>query len=550
MPEAFFLIILLSDSIRRILRSHTMSDFWDDVIAFDRTAALDETRSAIDEELASLAATTLRLLSRRNELAIVHRLPPELLARIFMYLIQPPRHVPRSKKIYPTVKPCWTAVTHVSRSWREIAVGHGPLWCSIDRSYGMKWIGEMALRAKGGMLSISTHGLSSSPAIDRKFHEFVDEHITLAKELMLDFRRIPAPNDRVTASWLELSARAPALEALRIQWHYSRQMLPVFGNGYALPFVSLSTGSGSFTGLRHLALHSCRLIDPYPSDLLGHIVTLVVHSQNVSEIGRLAALQLLNILKQTKVLENLHLQNAFAPAMPGDVLPTVELTTLHSIHLQDLPDRCQFILEHLSLPRLATVKVLVSGCKLYQVNLKICTDMVEALARQFSQKADHLVSTHLLISKGYLTWTAPAKLSENPVMVIKLGGFPREPFIFPREGIEGWLPILKTRIHVGHLILAGDSGRSALQAFADPDLATSFPELQRLVLRDMEASLSHRDLTLWIEERKRNQCPIPRHITLAGDPLKELAAKMREVTGSDGFSLHCGDQLVESALTE
>ncbi|KAI0041978.1 hypothetical protein FA95DRAFT_1639067, partial [Auriscalpium vulgare] len=84
----------------------------------------------------------------RNTYSPTSRLPPEVLAYVFEWLI--------------LVSPAdvegrlgWIeSVTHVCRSWREVALGRPALWRRISFTIGLEWAKEMLARAKSAPLVI------------------------------------------------------------------------------------------------------------------------------------------------------------------------------------------------------------------------------------------------------------------------------------------------------------------------------------------------------------------------------------------------------------
>ncbi|KAA1475319.1 hypothetical protein DENSPDRAFT_825791, partial [Dentipellis sp. KUC8613] len=99
-------------------------------------------RAKLDQELSSIRTITSYLGTRCNSFASINRLPPELLAHVFMYfaIAEPPSrvfHSPRSKwrgsaEGYEAYRQRsalgWVVVTYVCRSWREVALAHPALW--------------------------------------------------------------------------------------------------------------------------------------------------------------------------------------------------------------------------------------------------------------------------------------------------------------------------------------------------------------------------------------------------------------------------------------
>lgn len=94
------------------------------------TESCDRLRQDIDDEIGLLQEQVLEstraLRSRRNALAPISRLPPEIFAKIFsllsifMWGVVAPGHVSCMR------------VIQVCRQWRETALNHSSLWSHID----------------------------------------------------------------------------------------------------------------------------------------------------------------------------------------------------------------------------------------------------------------------------------------------------------------------------------------------------------------------------------------------------------------------------------
>ena len=137
--------------------------------------------SAIDEEIDAARRFTHSLLSRRNVLAPISVLPPELLARIFhfcaleepLWISQPPNELG------------WVTVTHVCQRWRQVALDDTSLWARITGIPRRPWwIAEWLVRARNAPLVFGYWGSPSSapsPEILTKFQP----HISHTRELRL-----------------------------------------------------------------------------------------------------------------------------------------------------------------------------------------------------------------------------------------------------------------------------------------------------------------------------------------------------------------------------
>ncbi|KAI0040251.1 hypothetical protein FA95DRAFT_1472499, partial [Auriscalpium vulgare] len=87
-----------------------------------------------------LAISSLHI--RRNAYLPVSRLPPEMLAKIFQFLVLLDLEWTREGL-------GWIAVTHVCASWRAIALGCPSLWTNLTFRLGMEWAETMLGRSRG-----------------------------------------------------------------------------------------------------------------------------------------------------------------------------------------------------------------------------------------------------------------------------------------------------------------------------------------------------------------------------------------------------------------
>jgi F-box-like len=85
----------------------------------------------VDDDIESLEVSIRALKSRRNSLASISRLPPEVMAIIFSFVSSPGGTI----LPFPDAKPDrlgWLRVAHVCHLWREIALNQPRFWSHVD----------------------------------------------------------------------------------------------------------------------------------------------------------------------------------------------------------------------------------------------------------------------------------------------------------------------------------------------------------------------------------------------------------------------------------
>ncbi|KAH9041353.1 hypothetical protein EDB85DRAFT_1922718, partial [Lactarius pseudohatsudake] len=108
----------------------------------------EDQRQAIDAEIRSLEESLRALRRRRNALAPISSLPPELFATIFSFLRLPP-----SGTVLlggePDRQLSWLSVAHVCHGWRQVALDHPFFWSHVDfTTLTPAGATEMLVRAK------------------------------------------------------------------------------------------------------------------------------------------------------------------------------------------------------------------------------------------------------------------------------------------------------------------------------------------------------------------------------------------------------------------
>jgi len=136
-----------------------------------RTAAV----SAIDKEIDAARRLVQSLLSRRNAMTPISTLPPELLARIFRFLIL------GDLASFGVPTTGWFEATHVCRHWRQVALDDSSLWARVTGfSPSPEWISQTLVRARNAPLDINLVGVPN-PELLSKF----PPHISHTRQLRL-----------------------------------------------------------------------------------------------------------------------------------------------------------------------------------------------------------------------------------------------------------------------------------------------------------------------------------------------------------------------------
>ncbi|KAF5371006.1 hypothetical protein D9615_009993 [Tricholomella constricta] len=118
--------------------------------------AADKTRRLIDQEMQRLEDSIRVLKSRRNVLAPIARLPPEMLSKIFSF-----RAAESAESLNPLE---WIRVSHDSRHWRAVALDCPSLWGSLVFTRP-KWSEEMLKRSKMASLVVKADLTCITPRI-------------------------------------------------------------------------------------------------------------------------------------------------------------------------------------------------------------------------------------------------------------------------------------------------------------------------------------------------------------------------------------------------
>ncbi|TFK63095.1 hypothetical protein BDN72DRAFT_337894 [Pluteus cervinus] len=233
----------------------------------------------------------IRLLrSKRNSLAPVSSLPPEVVITIFTFTCS---YADRTALIKSQTRPpAALVISSVSRYWRALALGCPALWTTITFLNG-DLVYEYASRAPGQVLTVHTSGLRTS-AVSNKIAGLLFVVLSRARDLYIS-------GDTTLGSYHHFNV-FPARE-----WESPAPMLThLFLENVNLPD---NTFNGTCPALQSLSLLSCRLnwqkiLDCVP---VG-IKTLHIAQPEPSGYPDAA-----HLLAQFQELEDLTLHSVFSP---------------------------------------------------------------------------------------------------------------------------------------------------------------------------------------------------------------------------------------------
>ncbi|KDQ51397.1 hypothetical protein JAAARDRAFT_41247 [Jaapia argillacea MUCL 33604] len=297
------------------------------------------TLANIDSDIAAHLESIRQLCTKRNSLVPVSRLPPEVLANIFV------QHASQTGLSSPPISSgCsvdWIAVTHVCRHWREVALATPRLWCSLPFQRP-KWVPEMIVRSRLAPLHVTVNRRTMTSQYPRPLPQIHSalEHMSRIRSLVLE---LPASDLRT----LSLSPPAPALNTLTLFNWGTRNTFPIPEDAFGLVTPSL----------RRLDLTGCT--PSWGSPMFNGLTSLRVKNNSVAESGRPTFTRLLEILSGNPQLESLALIDCLSsPSSDSHPRnPAVRLPMLTFLHLEDEALGCSHLLSSLSVPPTTSLKL-------------------------------------------------------------------------------------------------------------------------------------------------------------------------------------------------
>ena len=316
----------------------------------------DVVRRALEAEIAMHADAIIDLKGRINTIAPISKLPPEMLAEVFLHVVanyhcEPGRLVHNAAMF--SYK--WITITHVCRAWRDIALNTPRLWSYLVLA--SPEMTEMVLaRSKMAPLCVTATILSAS-----------DWRFKLLETIMQNSRRIKdvyvVGSARVLRSLVaKWSGPADLLESIFLTESRVYDPMAIFPSGHLTSDVLPKLFASHTPKLRHLEID--RTVITWDNPLLCSSLTTLRIScrrENLQRNGTFP--QFLAALENMPLLEHIHLIEAI-PRVPEDTtsLPPATRSPVALPHLRNLEVisdifDCANFLNHVTFPSNARLHV-------------------------------------------------------------------------------------------------------------------------------------------------------------------------------------------------
>ncbi|KAH9170599.1 hypothetical protein EDB89DRAFT_1275823 [Lactarius sanguifluus] len=301
-------------------------------------------QQAIDAEIRSLTEEYLRALTtlklRRNALAPISSLPPEVLAAIFSFLRLPAGDIPPLYGIVYRRIP-WLRIGHVCHEWREVALNHPFFWSRVDLTVlTPTGATEILARAKSVPLYLELY-IPNGPR-GSTFENELQVHVSHICHLA-----ISAEPTRLQGVLKGLVSPAPTLEYLSLSDDKCGREGQLF--------VPVTLFHGSTPRLSRFELKYCDI--SWKSPLFRGLKHLKIDTLSADARPRLSFwLDALDEIPQLKTLV-LHSASPITSAFPFDVERTITLPSLTYFDISASPEDCGLALAHLVLPALTSLCV-------------------------------------------------------------------------------------------------------------------------------------------------------------------------------------------------
>lgn len=304
---------------------------------------IDEEIKTLRESIRSLGKDTdievleefVRVLrTKRNTLAPISCLPPEILCEIFTFTAR----VIHTRAFDPR----WIgSMTHVCQHWRDVALACPSLWVYIfmDRR---RWLEELLKRSKTTPLIVDLHiPFASSPEVWEAVHSVMG-HARRFREL------------RVTAKTSDIMKIFPIIAPIDTPFLETLCLSNVTSYPLGMKHIYSFAGIFDTTSLRRLELNNCNIC--WVSSRLSGLTHLTLH--DYQDIFPTLS-ELLDTLEKVPNLETLCVNDSMAMRRTGNATlrRVVSLPRLSLFCSTYGVSECALVLNHLSYPSTAHLRL-------------------------------------------------------------------------------------------------------------------------------------------------------------------------------------------------
>ncbi|KAA1475942.1 hypothetical protein DENSPDRAFT_454654 [Dentipellis sp. KUC8613] len=331
----------------------------DGYVALD-AGDIPDARKELQLEMQAIKLMMSSVRTRYNALALVNRLPSEVLARMFCHFCD------ISMLDYAARNTRAVVLSHVCHHWRVVAIGHPGLWSHILIGSGST---EEYLRRSSGAPIIINHAMRQLTEPSNQFrqpngHRAEDVHVEdLARIIsqnpsrLLGFGLSATLADFKTVLPVLLHSPLPVLEKVILTHSTWAQ-----GLSPAVP-LPLDLFSASAPRLRHLRLDGWTI--PWPSLAFSTLVHLHLVGERLSPINTGDFGEFLSALSRTPLLEVVQLIHALPPSRlgvpwrsaDGEAEQRLSLPHLRELVLVDTLRKCRLALEYTVAPPSSTCRI-------------------------------------------------------------------------------------------------------------------------------------------------------------------------------------------------
>ncbi|KAF8066005.1 hypothetical protein FPV67DRAFT_122629 [Lyophyllum atratum] len=380
------------------LASHFIGPSGDEASAFSIAEVRANACAYILSEISSSEAVTCLWKRRLNALALVSRLPPEILGTIF-------KHV--ASGATKRARLGWICVSHVCSYWRSAALDCPDLWSDIPFTH-LSWAAEMVQRSKMAPLRVAVAFRRNSDTGKISQRKAQAVHSVLS-QVLTQTSRIKELSISQSVHWSHtvfmelielLDAPAPLLEKFDISFGAKDP-------GGRLPDGLLASPSR----LIHLRLSRCGIT--WQGLVFSNLKTLRI--LNIPNAMHPTMNQFLTALSEMPSLEILVFCSSFAPP---DIAHTASQTTatlpcLRSLQVDSDFGECAVLLDCLTYPKNIQVQV---KCRVFNSDIQSASrpSLIRRLAAKLIDGIDGQIRSLAVKECRIKCWRSPNVVLDDP----------------------------------------------------------------------------------------------------------------------------------------